>query len=262
MNDPVLDRLRDRLENNPPYEGVVADGYDAWISVDDPLREEAVLEHVLAGCQGTILELGCGTGRPLLRWLADGRDVEGIDGSAYMLAILRRHAAERGLRPVLHHGELAPLSLGRRYAAIVCPAGTFMLVDDPARARAALVSYLDHLEPGGRLAVTLAEPVPSTGEPFAWRIRRTGTTATGTTIVVHEASHRVTGEELEVVYNRVETYDRTGRLQDTWLRRHHLRWWDRSSFEAMLVEAGFVEVASSDAGDAVQGWVATGRRPG
>lgn len=259
MSDPVLDRLRDRLVINPPYDGVVADGYDAWISVDDPLREEAVLEEVLAGCQGTILELGCGTGRPLLRWLADGRDIEGIDGSADMLAILRRHAAERGLRPVLHHGDLAPLSVGRRYAAIVCPAGTFLLVDDPARARAALTSYLDHLEPGGRLAITLADPGSSTGEPLTWRIRRTGTTAAGTTIVVHEASHRCADEDLEVVYNRVETYDQAGRLQDTWLRRHHLRWWPRSTFESMLAEAGFVDVASL--GDE-RGWVATGRRPG
>ena len=257
MNDPVLDRLRDRLAINPPYEGVVAEGYDAWVSVDDPLPEEARLDELLADTRGPILELGCGTGRPLLRWLAEGRTVEGIDASADMLAILRRHAADRDLDPVLHRGDFAPLALGRRYAAIVCPAGTFMLVDDPARARAALGSYLDHLEPGGRLALSLAGPDPQ-GEPLTWRVRRTGTTATGTTVVVHQAAHELTDDQLEVVYNRVEAYDPSGRLQDTWLRRHHLRWWARSSFESMLVEAGFVDVESP--GDE-RSWVATGRRP-
>ena len=65
MPNDVLARLRDRLDVNAGYDGLVAEGYD----------------------------------------------VEGIDASADMLAILRRHAAERGLHPTVHHGDFAPLHL-------------------------------------------------------------------------------------------------------------------------------------------------------
>ncbi|MGY6500048.1 MAG: hypothetical protein ACXIVQ_03995 [Acidimicrobiales bacterium] len=53
-----------------------------------------------------------------------------------MLTILRRNATARSLEPVLHHGGIAPLDLGRTYDAIVCPAGTFTLIhDEPASMR-------------------------------------------------------------------------------------------------------------------------------
>ncbi|HEX8803175.1 MAG TPA: class I SAM-dependent methyltransferase [Acidimicrobiales bacterium] len=259
MVDPIVERLRDALPVNPPYTGVVAAGYDAWIPVDTPLEDEVVHRRVAERAGGPVLELGCGTGRPLLRWLADGIEVEGVDASADMLAILRRHAAERGLRPVVHQGEMAPLSLGRTYAAIVCPSGTFTLVDDDDRARDALVSYRRHLRPGGMLAITLYVPHDDEGEAMGWRVRRTGTLADGTTVVVHEAVRCDVAARLRVAYNRVETYDADGVLRETRLRRQHLRWWPRPEFDAMLADAGFVDVRSH--GDDTA-WVATARAPG
>lgn len=263
MTEPALSRLLDRLPVNPPYTGLVAEGYDAWIPVDSPLEEEPVYLRHLDQIDGTILELGCGTGRPLLRWLEAGYDIEGIDESADMLAILASHADARGLHPTVHQGDMAPLALGRPYAAIVCPAGTFMLVDDEVRARSALASYLAHLEPGGLLALTMAAPVddaPGRGEAsdLIWRIRRTGSRADGTTIVVHEATTLDREQRLIVVYDRVESYDGEGRLQETLLRRHHLRWWSRTDFESLLAECGFESVRS--VGDEA-GWVAVAHAP-
>ena len=153
-----------------------------------------------------MLELGCaGTGRPLLRWLAAGHQVEGIDASADMLARLLRNAAARGLRPVVHHGDFAPLALGRVYAGILCPAGTFALVIDADRARQAVASYFDHLRPGGALALSLEEPRDDFGETMQWRIRRTGTGADGTTIVANEAIRCDREARLQVAYTRIET---------------------------------------------------------
>jgi SAM-dependent methyltransferase len=258
VHDDLLSRLRDRLPVNPPYEGVVAEAYDAWIPVDEELSDEGIYTTLIGEVGGPVLELGCGTGRPLLRWLAAGHEVEGIDSSADMLAILRRHAAERGLRPVLHHGDLAPLSIGRFYAAIVCPAGTFTLISDVGRARQAVDSYLDHLRPGGVLALSLAEPTDVLGETLNWRMRRTGTTTAGTTVVVHEAICCDSDANLQIAYNKIETYDANGQLQQSWLRKHHLRWWPRRDAEALLTGAGFIEVESLGSGAE---WVTTGRRP-
>jgi len=223
--DQLIERLRDRLPVNPPYEGLVADGYDAWLPVDEVLDDEGWYTRLVERTDGPVLELGCGTGRPLLRWLAAGHDVEGVDGSTDMLAMLRRHAAERGIDPVVHHGDFAPLALGRTYAAIVCPAGSFTLVDDPDRARAAVASYVEHLRPGGVLALSLFVPPHDDDQALGWRLRRTGTTPAGVTIVVHEAVRNDRDAQVQVAYDRVEAYDAGGRLTETWLRVHHLRWW-------------------------------------
>jgi hypothetical protein len=103
-------------------------------------------------------------------------------------------------------------------------------------------------------------PVEDLDARFEWRVRRTGTRpADGTTFVVHEAVACDRGEQLEVVFNRVEVWDAAGELTTTLLRRHHLRWWGRAEFEEVLTGLGLVDVRSL--GDDA-GWVALARRPG
>ena len=208
---------------------------------------------------GTALELGCGTGRPMLRFLEAGLDVEGIDSSADMLTICRRHAAERGLDPVLHHGSMAPLALDRTYATIFCPAGSFSLLDDREVALAAVASWVEHLRPGGSLALTMSVPVEDMDARFEWRVRRTGTRpGDGATFVVHEAVGCDREAQIQVTYNRVEVWDAAGELTWSVLRLHHLRWWERAEFEEVLTALGLVDVQSL--GDDT-GWVAVARRP-
>jgi SAM-dependent methyltransferase len=208
---------------------------------------------------GPALELGCGTGRPLLRFLEAGLDVEGLDSSADMLAICRRHAAERGLDPVLHHASMAPLDLDRTYATIFCPAGTFSLLDDRDLALRSVASWADHLRPGGSLALTMSVPVDDLDARFEWRVRRTGTRPDdGATIVVHEAVACDRAAQLQVAYNRVEVYDAAGELARSLLRRHHLRWWERAEIEEVLAGLGLVDVQSL--GDDA-GWVTVATRP-
>jgi cyclopropane fatty-acyl-phospholipid synthase-like methyltransferase len=48
---------------------------------------------------GSVLEVGCGTGRIYLDLLRAGVDADGIDLSAAMLEEPRRKAAEAGLEP-------------------------------------------------------------------------------------------------------------------------------------------------------------------
>jgi SAM-dependent methyltransferase len=258
-------RLRDRLPLNLPYEGIVAEAYDTWVPVDEAWPDEPVYRALLADVEGPVLELGCGTGRPLLRWLAEGVPVEGLDSSGDMLTVLRRHAAERQLAPTVHLGEMAPLALGRTYGAIVCLAGTFSLVLRD-RVPAALASYRDHLRPGGLVALSLfaGPPPPVEGggtdtDPHAalrWRLRRTGTVPSGETFVVSEAVLDDPVDDLQVTYNRVERVAADGRVVETHIRRFHLQRWTRPAFEELLAAAGFADVHSI--GDDA-GWVAVGR---
>jgi SAM-dependent methyltransferase len=238
----------------------VAEAYDTWIPVEAEFPDDAVHEAVVREGDGPALELGCGTGRPLLRFLAAGLDVEGVDSSADMLAICRRHAAELGLDPVLHHGSMAPLALDRTYATLYCPAGTFSLFDDPDVALGALASWIEHLRPGGALALTMSVPVEDLDARSEWRVHRTGTRpADGTTFVVHEAVACDRAAQLQVIYNRVEVWDAAGELTRSLLRRYHLRWWERAEFAEVLAGLGLVDVRSL--GDDT-GWVAVAKRPG
>jgi SAM-dependent methyltransferase len=237
----------------------VAEAYDLWIPPGAEFPDDAIHVDAVRAGGGPALELGCGTGRLLLRLLEQGLDVEGIDSSADMLAICRRHAAERGLDPVLHHGTMAPLSLDRTYATIFCPVGSFSLVHDAELATRALASYGEHLRPGGRLAVTFFVPVGDLDARFEWRVRRTATRPSdGATIVVHEAVGCDRAEQVEVVLNRIEVYDRDGDLTTCTLRRIHLRWWERAEVDELLHGLGFVDVRSVGADEA---WVALARRP-
>ena len=236
----------------------MAEAYDVWIPVDAEFPDDPVHEAVVRVGGGPALELGCGTGRPLLRFLAAGLPVEGLDSSADMLATCRRHAAERGLDPRLHHGSMAPLALDGSWATIYCPAGTFSLLGDPEVALEALASYRDHLRPGGALALTMSVPVEDFEARFEWRVRRTATRADGTTFVVHEAVACDRAAQVQLVYNRIEVWDPSGGLVRTLLRRHHLRWWERAELEEVLVGLGFVDIHSP--GDDT-GWVAVAHRP-
>jgi Methyltransferase domain len=255
----MTDALRfvDRLPVGTPYDGVVALAYDAWMPPGTRFPDDAFHADVVRTAGATSLELGVGNGRFLIPLAEEGVRLEGIDNSTDMLARCRRHAVARGLDVVVHHGDIAPLALGRRFGALVCPAGSFSLVADEGRARAALASYLEHLEPGGTVALTMFVPGPDDTTGFAWRLRRTGTDDDGVSYVVHEATGDAGEAQVHLVYNRLETYNPAGELAGTVLRKFRLRWWRQDEFAAALTAAGFVDV---DAVGDENAWVAIARR--
>ena len=101
------------------------------------------------------LDVGCGTGRLLLDYLAEGLDVDGVDNSPEMLALCRAKAEQRGLRPTLYEQAIERLDLPRRYGTILVPSSTFQLITDPEQARGAMWRFFDLLLPGGALAMSI-----------------------------------------------------------------------------------------------------------
>ena len=221
--------------------------------------DDDVHRETLRRANGTGLELATGNGRFLIPALEAGLDVHGIDNSPAMLEICQRHATERGLDVVLHEGDMAPLALDQRFHAIVCPAGSFSLITDEYAALHALNSYFEHLEPGGRLSITLFTEGPQDTSHFGWRLRRTGTDrVSGNTFVVDEATGEDVTPQVTLIYNRVETFDPAGRLLHTEIRKLRTRWWHRDEFVAALRATGFTNVKLL--GDEL-GWVALAIRP-
>jgi SAM-dependent methyltransferase len=226
------------------YDGVTAVAYDAWLPPGSPFPDDAWYLWNMEQRGGTTLELGTGNGRFLIPARQRGLDVEGIDSSVDMLERCRLHAAAAGVDVTLYHGDIAPLALDRAYRSIICPAGTFTLIDDLDRAHRALASYRTHLEPAGTLAFSCHTERRGDTSGFTWRLRRTATdAATGITYVAHEATGvDDLAEQVHLSFSRVETYDRDGRLVDTWFRRIRLRWWTQDEMRSALVDAGFAGV--------------------
>lgn len=105
---------------------------------------------------GPILEAGVGTGRLLIPLAKRGFQMEGIDQSASMLARCRMHCERHGVLAPLYQGNIASMTLRKKFAAIMMPTGSFGLIEeDPLQT---LQTLYEHLEGGGRLLFDCSYP--------------------------------------------------------------------------------------------------------
>jgi SAM-dependent methyltransferase len=125
----------------------------ASYAADLPLWRE-----LAGGHRGRLLDIGCGTGRVALDLAGRGHEVTGLDSDAELVRELASRARERGLRVDTVTADARSFSLGRRYAIAIAPMQVFQLLGGPDGRRAALERAREHLEPGGVIAVALADP--------------------------------------------------------------------------------------------------------
>lgn len=123
-----------------------------WSAYDEPAWDHDFYKRVLEQAGGLALDVACGAGRLLRRYLAAGLAVEGVDSSADMLAVCRQKAEAEGLSPVLYCQPMQALDLPKRYACIYVPCGSFTCVMGQENALEALRRFQRHLLPGGVLA--------------------------------------------------------------------------------------------------------------
>jgi len=118
--------------------------------------EDLALWRELAATHGTpVLDVGAGTGRVTLDLARHGHAVVALDRSATFLAVLRERA---GRLPVgVVQADARAFSLGRRFPVIIAPMQTIQLLGGAEPRARFLACARAHLEPGGVLAVALAE---------------------------------------------------------------------------------------------------------
>lgn len=116
---------------------------------------DRLTEDVAPG--GSVLDLGCGAGEPIARYLVGlGLRLTGLDSADEMVQIAR--ARLPSARWIM--GDMRRLDLGERFHCIVGWDSFFHLTPDEQRALLPLLA--DHLLPGGRLLLTVG---PEAGEP-------------------------------------------------------------------------------------------------
>ncbi len=112
---------------------------------------------------GAVLELACGTGRVAITLAEAGFAVTGLDRSEPMLAVAREKVASANPdvtdRVDLVHGDMAAFDLGRRFGLTVIAFRSFQSLLNPALQADCLRAVHAHLEPGGRLALDLFDPL-------------------------------------------------------------------------------------------------------
>lgn len=102
--------------------------------------------------EGTVLELGCGTGRVLIPLSAHCRFIHGVDLSTGMLQICCENMAAAGLSPEdaqVEQGDVANLDLGRKFDLITAPFRVFQLMIEDEQVQGFFDTLRKHLAPGG-----------------------------------------------------------------------------------------------------------------
>lgn len=116
-----------------------------------PKMEAEWLARFRAGLPpaGDVLDIGCGTGQPMARWLvAQGLAVTGVDSSAAMLAHARASMPDQAWL----QGDMRALALGRRFDGVLAWDSFFHLHEGDQRAMFAV--FEAHAAPGAMLMFT------------------------------------------------------------------------------------------------------------
>jgi ubiquinone/menaquinone biosynthesis C-methylase UbiE len=143
------------------YYGLLASTWDIWRDDTANWSDRFFYLDIIGHYGEPVLDIGCGTGRLLLDYLAEGIDIDGVDSSAQMLDICRANARRRGLRaPALYQQQMERLDLPRSYRTIVGSSSVLQLVTEADAAAGALRRILGHLHPGGAFVTPFA---------FEWR---------------------------------------------------------------------------------------------
>jgi len=190
---------------------------------------------------GRILEAMVGTGRLLIPLLEAGINVEGIDASPNMLAACRKHCAERGLNPVLHHGDIENLDIPGKFSAIVVSFGSFMLLEKRTAAIKTLQAFARYLEPQGRIFIDLELPIEDFKTENIVRQQSPITCPDGSTILLQSTSYIDWLNQLNMTVIRYEKW-KEGKLIATELQRLPLHWFGRDEFIMCLQENGYKDI--------------------
>jgi cyclopropane fatty-acyl-phospholipid synthase-like methyltransferase len=132
------------------------------------LNEKAWLDRLLDGVPpgGTILDVGCGTGEPIARYLiASGCSVVGVDSAASMIGMCRARFPDAEW----HVGDMRHIALGRRFDGVIAWDSFFHLTGQHQRDM--FPRFAAHARPGAALLFTSGSRAGETighyrGEPL------------------------------------------------------------------------------------------------
>lgn len=224
------------------YTGLMALAWDPLRGDTSGWEDRALYRALIDEIGQPVLDVGCGTGRLLLDFLADGVDIDGIEISGDMLQLLRSKAASAGLvvDGRIHETSMEAMDLPRRYRLVLVPSSSFQLLVDPAVAAQAMRRFHACLLPGGTLMmpwIDLAQDHPNGADDV---FTREAALPDGSVIRRWCRSWYDAATELESTDDRYQLL-RDGRLvaEERKVREPAVRGYTRLAIESLHREAGF-----------------------
>jgi cyclopropane fatty-acyl-phospholipid synthase-like methyltransferase len=227
------------VEPDVEYVGLVAEAWDALRGDTSGWEDRGFYLDLIRERGEPVLDVGCGTGRLLLDFLALGIDIDGVDNAPEMLALCRRKAARLGLQPNIQVQRMEQLDLGRHYRTILVPSSSFQLLLEPSDAREAMRRFHDHLEPRG----TLVMPFIAMNDAYDRTYTVEAPLEDGTTVrrTGREVFDPATGlESTDDLYEVIR--DGTVVRSERHIREPATRAWREDEVAALYQEAGFVDL--------------------
>ncbi len=148
-----------------------AGGYEEYAFVADlydyvvPYRERQDVAFFVEAAQasgGSVLEVGCGTGRVLIPTARAGIDIVGLDLSSHILAVcrerLQREPADVQSRVQLVQADMRDFNLAQTFRLATTPFRPFQHLTTVADQLACLTCIRQHLVEGGLLILDIFNP--------------------------------------------------------------------------------------------------------
>jgi ubiquinone/menaquinone biosynthesis C-methylase UbiE len=253
------------------YRGLIAESWDLLRGDTSNWPDRAFYLNLIRERGQPVLDVGCGTGRLLLDYAAQGIDVDGVDNSPEMLALCREKGTAAGLAPTLYEQQMEELSLPRRYQTIIVPSSSFQLLVDAKAARDAMVRFRDHLEPGGTLAMPFMQlwsgPPQTANQARKWHKIQERERSDGAIVRRWVRARYDSEEQLEHAEDRYEVVvDGEIVREEQHNRSPATRWYTQEQSRDLFDEAGFVdlhlfgELTREDAEAKDRIWTLAGRR--
>jgi ubiquinone/menaquinone biosynthesis C-methylase UbiE len=135
------------------YRGLIASNWDLLRGDTSNWEDRFFFLDVIRASGSPALDVGCGTGRLLLDFMEQGIEIEGVDNSPQMIALLHEKAAKMSLQPIVYLQQMEELDLPKRYKTIIVPSSSFQLLTNLDAAHEAMRRFCRHLLPEGTLAM-------------------------------------------------------------------------------------------------------------
>lgn len=203
-------------------------------------------ENLMSSSTTDVLELGCGTGRVLLRLASRCRYIHGIDLSEAMLSMCIRKLQEVGIpreKACVQVGDITDFCLGRTFDLIIAPFRVIQNLEADDQVNGLFDCIDKHLAPNGSCILNVFHPWPleklrhrlmTRGEKLDWEA-----TAGEIQITCHNRTHHIDFEK-QVLYPELIYRSYTdGTLERETVLKIIMRFYYPQQFEDLIVAHGF-----------------------
>lgn len=217
--------------------------YAEQSALDLPLYRE-----LAASANGSVLELGCGTGRVALALAREGHNVVALDNSQPMLeqfkSNLSRESEGVHSRVKLIEGSMVNFNLSQRFGLILAPFRAFQHLLTADEQRQCLMTVAQHLTPGGTYVHNVFNP------NLEYIVKAMQAAPTWQQVSEHALPEKQgivrryvqlqpqPGRQQHEICWKYEVYDYRGVLQQTSVDKMALRWQYRWEAEYLLELCG------------------------